>query len=110
MFAVITPALITGAVVERMRFSSLFIFAGLWSIIVYYPLAHMVWGGGFLQAWGVIDFAGGMVIHISSGVAALVLALVLGKRKNFGKMTYHPHNIPFIFAWGKSPVVRLVWI
>lgn len=96
MFAIITPALITGAIVERMRFTSLFIFIGIWSMIVYYPLAHMVWGGGFLQKLGAIDFAGGNVVHISSGVSALVLALVLGKRKYHGKATYHPHNIPFV--------------
>lgn len=96
MFAIITPALITGAVTERMRFSSLIVFVGVWSIIVYYPLAHMVWGGGFLQQIGSIDFAGGNVVHISSGVSALVLALFVGKRKNHGKATYHPHNVPFV--------------
>lgn len=97
MFAIITPALITGAIVERMRFSALFIFITVWSILVYYPLAHMVWGGGFLFKLGAIDFAGGDVVHISSGVSALVAALVLGKRKNHGRATYHPHNIPFVF-------------
>lgn len=97
MFAIITPALITGAIVERMRFSALFVFIAAWSILVYYPLAHMVWGGGFLQKLGAIDFAGGTVVHISSGVSALVVAIVLGKRKNYGKVSYHPHNIPFVF-------------
>lgn len=97
MFAIITPALITGAIVERMRFSALFIFITVWTIIVYYPLAHMVWGGGFLQHLGAIDFAGGNVVHISSGVSALVAALVLGKRKNHERTSYHPHNIPFVF-------------
>lgn len=97
MFAIITPALITGGVVERIRFSALFVFIAVWSIFVYYPLAHMVWGGGFLQKLGAIDFAGGTVVHISSGVSALVAALVLGKRKNYGKVSYHPHNIPFVF-------------
>lgn len=97
MFAIITPALITGAIVERMRFSALFVFIAVWSILVYYPLAHMVWGGGFLQKLGAIDFAGGTVVHISSGVSALVVAIVLGKRKNYGKLSYHPHNIPFVF-------------
>lgn len=96
MFAIITPALITGAVVERMRFSALFIFIGVWIVLVYYPLAHMVWGGGFLQKIGSIDFAGGNVVHISSGVSALVLAIFIGKRKNHEKMSYHPHNIPFV--------------
>lgn len=96
MFAIITPALITGAIAERMKFSSLVIFTGIWSIIVYYPLAHMVWGGGFLFKIGSVDFAGGNVVHISSGVSALLLAILLGKRKNFGKAVYHPHNVPFV--------------
>ncbi len=97
MFAIITPALITGAIVERMKFSSLVVFVAVWSLLVYYPLAHMVWGGGFLQKLGAIDFAGGTVVHISSGVSALVAALVLGKRKGYGKISYSPHNIPFVF-------------
>lgn len=97
MFASITPGLISGAVAERMKFSSLVIFTTIWSIIVYYPLAHMVWGGGFLSDIGSVDFAGGNVVHISSGVSALVLTLMLGKRKNFGRATYHPHNAPFVF-------------
>lgn len=97
MFAIITPALITGAIAERMKFSSLVIFVTVWSIIVYYPLAHMVWGGGLLFDIGSVDFAGGNVVHISSGVSALVLAIVLGKRKHYGKATYHPHNVPFVF-------------
>jgi len=96
MFAIITPALITGAVAERMKFSALVVFASLWSIIVYYPLAHMVWGGGLLFRLGAVDFAGGDVVHISSGVSALVLAILLGKRKNTGRATYHPHNVPFV--------------
>jgi len=96
MFAIITPALITGAIAERMKFSSLVIFTTLWSIIVYYPLAHMVWGGGLLFKLGAIDFAGGNVVHISSGVSALVLAILLGKRKHIAKATYHPHNVPFV--------------
>ncbi|WP_124068153.1 ammonium transporter [Clostridium sp. E02] len=97
MFAVIAPALITGAVAERMKFSSLVIFMVLWSLIVYYPLAHMVWGGGLLFKIGSVDFAGGDVVHISSGVSALVLCILLGKRKNLGKAPYHPHNVPFVF-------------
>lgn len=97
MFAIITPALMTGAIAERMKFSSLVIFTTLWSLIVYYPLAHMVWGGGYLFDIGSIDFAGGNVVHISSGVSALVLAIILGKRKNHGKASYHPHNVPFVF-------------
>ncbi|MDF1494059.1 ammonium transporter [Caproiciproducens sp. CPB-2] len=97
MFAIITPALMTGAVAERMKFSSLVVFTAIWSLIVYYPLAHMVWGGGFLFDIGSVDFAGGNVVHISSGVSALVLAIFLGKRKNYGKATYRPHNAPMIF-------------
>ena len=96
MFAMITPALITGAVVGRMRFKALFFFIAIWSLIVYYPMAHMVWGdGGFLAAIGSVDFAGGNVVHISSGVSALVLAIYLGQRRGYAKATYRTHNIPF---------------
>lgn len=97
MFAIIAPALITGAIAERMKFASLVLFMVLWSLIVYYPLAHMVWGEGYLFRIGSVDFAGGNVVHISSGVSALVLSILLGKRKNLGKAPYHPHNIPFVF-------------
>lgn len=97
MFAMITPALITGALVGRMKFKALFIFIALWSIVVYYPLAHMVWGeGGLLAEIGSVDFAGGDVVHISSGVSALVLAIILGRRKGYERVTYHIHNIPFV--------------
>lgn len=97
MFAMITPALITGAVVGRMRFKTLFAFIALWSFLVYYPMAHMVWGeGGFLAAIGSVDFAGGNVVHISSGVSALVLAIYLGRRKGYEKTSYRIHNIPFV--------------
>ena len=97
MFAMITPALITGSLVGRMKFKALFLFTALWSLVVYYPLAHMVWGeGGFLAAIGSVDFAGGNVVHISSGVSALVLALLLGKRCGYEHMTYRIHNIPFV--------------
>ena len=98
MFAMITPALITGAVVGRMRFKALFFFVALWSVIVYYPMAHMVCGeGGFLAAIGSVDFAGGNVVHISSGVSALVLAIYLKQRRGYAKATYRTHNIPFVF-------------
>ena len=98
MFAMITPALITGAVVGRMRFKALFFFVAIWSLLVYYPMAHMVWGdGGFLAAIGSVDFAGGNVVHISSGVSALVLAIYLGQRRGYAKATYRTHNIPFVF-------------
>lgn len=97
MFAMITPALVTGSLVGRMKFKALFLFTALWSLVVYYPLAHMVWGeGGFLAAIGSVDFAGGNVVHISSGVSALVLALLLGKRRGYEHMTYRIHNIPFV--------------
>ena len=97
MFAMITPALITGAVVGRMRFKALFAFIALWSFLVYYPMAHMVWGeGGFLAAIGSVDFAGGNVVHISSGVSALVLATYLGRRKGYEKTSYRIHNIPSV--------------
>lgn len=97
MFAIITPALITGAVAGRMKFKALFLFIIFWSTLIYYPMAHMVWGiGGFLAKIGSVDFAGGNVVHISSGVSALVLCLVLGKRKDYGKANYRIHNIPFV--------------
>ena len=98
MFAMITPALITGAVVGRMRFKALFLFVAIWSVIVYYPMAHMVCGdGGFLAAIGSVDFAGGNVVHISSGISALVLAIYLKQRRGYAKATYRTHNIPFVF-------------
>lgn len=97
MFAMITPALITGSLVGRMKFKALFFFIALWSIIVYYPMAHMVWGsGGFLASIGSVDFAGGNVVHISSGVSALVLAIILGRRRGYEHTTYRIHNIPFV--------------
>jgi Amt family ammonium transporter len=92
-FAIITPALIAGAFAERMKFSAMMWFMGLWSLIVYAPIAHWVWGGGFLGDLGVLDFAGGTVVHINAGVAGLVCALVLGKRKGFGVENMAPHNL-----------------
>ena len=110
MFAVITPALITGAIAGRMNFKALVPFICLWSLIVYYPMAHMVWGGGFLGAsveggsglfgsgfyLDSVDFAGGNVVHISSGITGLVLAIILGKRREYDRCAYKPHNIPFV--------------
>ncbi len=93
MFAGITPALITGAFAERMKFSAFAVFTALWAIIVYPPIAHWVWGGGWLGALGVLDFAGGIVVHISSGAAALAAVLVVGKRRGFNVEIMHPHNI-----------------
>jgi Amt family ammonium transporter len=92
-FAIITPALIAGAFAERMKFSALIIFMSLWLLFVYTPIAHWVWGGGFLGGLGVLDFAGGTVVHINAGVAGLVCALVLGKRKGFGTVNMAPHNL-----------------
>ena len=96
MFAIITPSLITGAVAGRMKFKAIFLFVFLWQFVVYYPMAHMVWGGGFLAQIGSIDFAGGNVVHISSGVSGLVLAILIGKRKGIEKRSVVPHNIPFV--------------
>ena len=95
MFAVITPALITGAFAERMKFSAFLAFALLWGTFVYNPLAHWVWGvGGWIGKLGALDFAGGTVVHISSGISALAAAIVIGRRKGYGKVAYIPHNLP----------------
>jgi len=97
MFAIITVALITGAVVERMKFSAIIIFSILWFSLVYVPVAHWVWGGGWLASLGVLDFAGGTAVHINAGVSALSLAMLLGPRKGFAKLVdMRPHNVPFI--------------
>ncbi len=92
-FAIITPALICGAFADRMKFASLLVFLGMWTILVYAPVAHWVWGGGFLGNAGVLDFAGGTVVHINAGVAGLVAALVLGRRRGFGSENMAPHNL-----------------
>ncbi|CAD5974001.1 Ammonia channel [Planktothrix tepida] len=96
MFAIITPALICGAIVERMTFKAYFWFVLLWSTFVYSPLAHWVWGRGWLQAIGALDFAGGTVVHISSGVSAVILAWMIGSRKHFMVIPHVPHNVPFV--------------
>jgi Amt family ammonium transporter len=96
MFAIITPGLILGAFAERMKFSGYVLFCLLWSTLVYDPVAHWVWGtGGFIRAWGALDFAGGAVVHVNAGVAALAAALVLGKRRGFPDKISPPHNLPF---------------
>ncbi len=95
-FAIITPALIVGGFAERMKFSAMLWFSGLWIILVYTPVCHWVWGGGWLADLGVMDFAGGIVIHINAGVAALVTALVLGNRKGFPETPMPPHNMPMV--------------
>jgi ammonium transporter, Amt family len=96
MFAIITPALMTGAFAERMKFSTFLVFSLLWSTLIYDPLAHWVWGiGGFIRNMGALDFAGGTVVHISAGISALVAVLIMGKRVGFGKVPMAPHNLPF---------------
>jgi Amt family ammonium transporter len=95
MFAVITPALIVGAVAERMKFSAFLLFVLFWSTFIYSPLAHWVWGGGWLMQRGALDFAGGTVVHISSGTSALIAAAMIGRRRGFGREPMPPHNVPF---------------
>ena len=96
MFAIITPALITGGFAERMKFGAFIIFTVLWVTIVYAPVTHWVWGGGWLGNLGALDFAGGTVVHINSGIAALAAALIIGKRIGFGEQPMPPHNVPMI--------------
>ena len=105
MFACITPLLLTGTIAERMKFSSFIIFISAWSMLIYYPIVHMVWGGGWLAQLGVVDFAGGIVIHTSVGMAALAAAIVLGQRRGFGPAINIPHSIP-IAVLGAS----LLWL
>jgi Amt family ammonium transporter len=95
-FCIITAALISGAIVERMNFKAYLLFICLWSVVVYAPLAHWVWGGGFLADMGAWDFAGGTVVHVNAGVAALVAAIVVGKRSDYGNSSILPHNIPTV--------------
>jgi Amt family ammonium transporter len=97
MFATITPALVSGAIVERMSFRAYVAFLALWSLLVYAPVAHWVWGsGGFLHAWGALDFAGGTVVHVTAGTAALVAAKILGPRQDFKRVALIPHNVPYV--------------
>jgi ammonium transporter, Amt family len=97
MFAIITPALISGAIIERMKFTTYMVFIAIWSLLVYAPLAHAVWSpDGFLFKMGALDFAGGTVVHISAGVSALVAAIILGPRRGFGRNAMAPHNVPFV--------------
>src|SRR5215510_11635468 len=126
-FAIITAALISGAIVERMRFSAYVAFIALWSLVVYSPIAHWVWGGGWLAKLGALDFAGGTVVHVNAAAAALVAAIVLGKRSDYGSSALLPHNVPFVllgagllwFGWfgfnagsalAASPIAGLAFI
>jgi len=95
-FCIITAALISGAIVERMRFSAYVLFISLWSIVVYAPIAHWVWGGGWLARWGALDFAGGTVVHVNAGIAALVSAIVVGKRQEYPSSSLLPHSVPLV--------------
>ena len=104
MFAAITPALITGAFAERMKFGAMMLFSGLWFVLVYCPVAHWMWGGGWLGQWGALDFAGGVVVHLTSGTAALVCACVLGQRHGYGADYMAPHNLPMVLL-----ATGLVW-
>ncbi|MFN3557931.1 MAG: ammonium transporter [Brevundimonas sp.] len=107
-FAIITPALVTGAFAERLKYTSLLLFTALWSLLVYAPIAHWVWGGGFLGSAGVLDFAGGAVVHVNSGVAGLVCAIFLGARKGYGKESIVAHN-PVLTMIGAS-LLLVGWI
>ena len=126
-FCIITAALISGAIVERMRFSAYIAFIAIWSVAVYAPLAHWVWGGGWLADMGALDFAGGTVVHVNAAAAALVAALVVGKRSDYGTTSILPHNVPFVllgsgllwFGWfgfnagsalGASPIAGLAFV
>jgi Amt family ammonium transporter len=95
-FCIITAALISGAIVERMRFSAYLVFISVWSVVVYAPVAHWVWGGGWLAKMGALDFAGGTVVHVNAGIAALVAAVVVGKRQDYPSSSLLPHNVPFV--------------
>ncbi len=97
-FAIITAALISGAIVERMRFAAYLAFLGLWTLLVYSPVAHWVWGGGWMHKLGILDFAGGTVVHITAGTAALVAAIMVGPRENHGRQAFLPHNVPMMLT------------
>ncbi|MDU7936759.1 MAG: ammonium transporter [Veillonella sp.] len=100
MFAIITPAIMSGSITGRMRFAPFVVFAVIWSVLIYNPMAHWVWGGGFLANLGALDFAGGLVIHVLSGVSGLVLCLLLGRRRGYGRMPILPHHLPMTVLGG----------
>lgn len=100
MFAIITPAIMSGSITGRMRFAPFVVFAVIWSVLIYNPMAHWVWGGGFLANLGALDFAGGLVIHVLSGVSGLVLCLLLGRRRGYGRMPMLPHHLPMTILGG----------
>ena len=109
-FAIITPALIIGAYVERMKFAAILLFSAIWLLTVYAPVTHWVWGGGIMAEWGVLDFAGGIVVHATAGTAALVCALVVGKRRSFPTSVQPPHS-PVLTMIGASMLwIGLVWL
>ena len=108
MFSIITVGIATGSIVGRMRFNSLLIWIPFWLLLVYYPLAHMVWGGGLLAQMGALDFAGGNVVHISSGIAGLIMALMVGKRHDYDRIAYRPHNVPFVLLG--TAILSFGWI
>ena len=105
MFAALTPALITGAFAERMKFAAFTVFILLWAVFIYNPMAHWVWGGGFLAELGALDFAGGLVIHILSGVSGLTICLLLGKRHGYQHTAMLPHNLPMTVSCGSAGLV-----
>lgn len=106
MFAIITPAIMSGSITGRMRFAPFVIFAIIWSILIYNPMAHWVWGGGFLANLGALDFAGGLVIHVLSGVSGLVLCLLLGRRRGYGRMPMLPHHLPMTVLGGRRIIKK----
>ncbi len=107
-FCIITTALVSGAVVERMRFAAFLLFAALWSVLVFPVLAHWVWGGGWLAQHGVLDFAGGVPVEMGSGFSAFAAALVVRARKDYGRQALLPHNAVYVLLGGRAAVVRVV--
>ena len=105
-FAIITPALIVGAFAERMKFSAMLAFMGIWVVFIYAPVCHWVWGGGWLGSWEVLDFAGGTVVHINAGIAGLVAAIVLGKRQGYGATAMRPNNLGYTLRFPRRRMIN----